>query len=277
VTPPGELLARGATADVHAWTDGWVLKLFHSAHDAAYVAEEARVAAAVARWARSAPACRVPSVGSCVEWQGRIGLVYERIAGLPMTERVLQPGQAIERWACLLAELHAAVHAAPPLAELPLQRDRWRWQIESASALPVASRRAALLALEAMPARPLGLCHGDFRPGNVLVGDSGAPAVIDWHDASRGDAHADVARTVLLLRWADPAGVPPGLSADAYRRLRGAFEHAYLERYVELRPDDTARRRVQQWLPIVLAARLAESITQDERELLLRTCAADLA
>ena len=47
------------------------------------------------------------------------------------------------------------------------------------------------------------LCHGDFNPSNIIVGDDGKLYVIDWVHASQGNASADVARTYLLLSLKD--------------------------------------------------------------------------
>ena len=61
------------------------------------------------------------------------------------------------------------------------------------------------MALEALNGLPDGdrLCHGDFHPGNCIIGDDGM-RVIDWPNAYAGDPDADVARTLLTLRVGDP-------------------------------------------------------------------------
>jgi aminoglycoside phosphotransferase (APT) family kinase protein len=46
------------------------------------------------------------------------------------------------------------------------------------------------------------LLHGDFWAGNLLWRDDEIVAVIDWEEASTGDALADVATTRLDLLWA---------------------------------------------------------------------------
>ena len=43
------------------------------------------------------------------------------------------------------------------------------------------------------------VCHGDFNPSNVIVGDDGQLYVCDWAHATRGSPAADVATTYLLF------------------------------------------------------------------------------
>ena len=52
--------------------------------------------------------------------------------------------------------------------------------------------------LEGMP-KHNKVCHGDFRPSNVIISEDGTPYVIDWSHATQGNASADAARTYLLL------------------------------------------------------------------------------
>jgi aminoglycoside phosphotransferase (APT) family kinase protein len=70
-------------------------------------------------------------------------------------------------------------------------------KIRDAKPLPENLRDAALKALETMPDGDR-LCHGDFHPGNILLGRSG-PVIIDWIDSSIGSPLADAARTSIML------------------------------------------------------------------------------
>ena len=56
--------------------------------------------------------------------------------------------------------------------------------------------------LDGMP-KHTKLCHGDFDPSNIIVGNDGKWYVVDWVHASQGNASADVARTYLLLSLKD--------------------------------------------------------------------------
>ena len=92
------------------------------------------------------------------------------------------------------------------------------------------------------------LCHGDFNPSNIIVGDDGKLYVIDWVHASQGNASADVARTYLLLSLKDKK------KAELYMDL-------FCEK------TGTEKRYVQGWLPIVAAAQLAYK-RPEEKDLL---------
>jgi tRNA A-37 threonylcarbamoyl transferase component Bud32 len=56
--------------------------------------------------------------------------------------------------------------------------------------------------LEGMP-RHNKLCHGDFRPSNIIITPQKIPYIIDWSHVTLGNASADVARTYLLYLLAD--------------------------------------------------------------------------
>ena len=101
---------------------------------------------------------------------------------------------------------------------------------------PLRRVRAILTSITAAPS-DIAVCHGDFHPLNVLVDlsiDADAMTVIHWTDATIDDRHADLARTITLLRVAAVAGgsrverlllrvIGPLLASNylrAYKRIR---------------------------------------------------------
>ena len=82
------------------------------------------------------------------------------------------------------------------------------------------------------------VCHGDFNPSNVIVGEDGQLYVCDWAHATQGSPAADVATTYLLfaLNSKDQA-------------------EAYLELYCDR--ADMPMQVVRQWTSIVAASELA--------------------
>jgi aminoglycoside phosphotransferase (APT) family kinase protein len=252
---PGPLLASGASADVHAWGERRVVKLYTAGVPEAAARREAELANAARRAGAPAPAAfEVVSVG------GRHGVVFERIDGPTLLSVLLnRPDQAAHA-ASTLAALHADLHARHG-GGLPPLHERVAHRIAACSLLPPDVRdRVAAIAAALPPGH--ALCHGDFHPGNVIVGSSG-PSVIDWYDAACGPAEADLARTLLLIEHADL----PGGSSPAVERLRAALRDAYLRDYHAARTIDAAR--LGAWIVVAAAARLVESRSAGERTRLL--------
>lgn len=251
----GQRIAEGRTAEIYAWEEGRVLKLFREWVSAEAVEQEAR--ATRAAYAAGLP---VPSVGEVREVERRLGIVLGRVEGPSMAERALSKPWGLRRWARLLAELHAEIHSRQRVEGLPAQRDRLRRSIES-PVVPPEVRKRALAALEAMPEGE-AICHGDFHPHNVIMGRAG-PVIIDWIDAACGSPTADVARTwVLLQERAHTAAGIPWWRRRAIRR----FCDAYCARYFDLRP--ARRGQFTEWRAIVAAARLSEEIPGTRKWLL---------
>ena len=90
--------------------------------------------------------------------------------------------------------------------------------------------------------------------------------VIDWANASRGVPQSDYARTMLLLKQADPL---PGTS-PFFRALiaagRSLFARTYARTYRQRTHDPL--NLVDSWAIVHAAARLAEGITAEEPSLI---------
>jgi aminoglycoside phosphotransferase (APT) family kinase protein len=256
MTHIGAPIARGRTAEVFAWQDGQVLKLFYDWVPPIWVETETKASRTV--YEAGLPA---PAVEGVVEADSRRGIVFERVEGPSMLAEWKSKPWVLVRSARQLAELHAAIHALPG-AGLPAYRERLEGSIRAAQALPAHLKDAALSALARLPDGD-ALCHGDFHPDNVIVTARG-PIIIDWMTAVRGNPLADVARTSLLLC---KAALPPGTRGrwivEAGRRLYHAI---YLRRYLQLHP--ASREDIAAWRLPTLAARLNENIAAEQAQLL---------
>jgi len=249
-------IALGFTAEIYAWKNGQVLKLFNQGCSRATLETEAELTSMA--YAAGIP---VPAVGEILELEGRYGLVYERIDGLSMLQALVKQPWKFVVFARQLAVLQAAMHKIR-VPEMLSQRDRLAGKIRRARLLSENLRQAALEALDQLP-QDDKLCHGDFHPGNILLAGRG-PVIIDWIDASRGNPLMDVARSTLLFGGGP---IPPGTpGAPMIRLLRRWFYLVYIRRYGELYPFD--RKQLSKWIPVAAAARLDENITMDEGRLL---------
>jgi len=75
---------------------------------------------------------------------------------------------------------------------------------------------------------PACIIHLDFHPLNLTTDGHQVTGVLDWANVALGDARADLARTVTLLRLA-PA--PPGSPTLLVGVLRGVLEVAWRKGY----------------------------------------------
>jgi len=249
-------IAIGFTAEVYAWKDGQVLKLFNQGKSERTVEKEARLARIV--YSSGLP---VPAVGEVVKIGERFGLEYERVIGTSMLQLFLSKPWRVDFYARMLAELQADMHTRS-LPEMPSLRDNLLRKIKNAGLLSESLRQAALTALDNLPEGDK-LCHGDFHPGNILLTRRG-PVIIDWIDASRGSPILDVARSTLLFGGGP---LPPGIPARwLVKLLRDRFYRIYLKRYFQLNPNDS--QQLLHWIPVVAAARLDENVHFDEPRLL---------
>lgn len=177
---PAELLARGRAADVFAAGPGRVLRRYREGEGGETGAE-----AAVMEHARR-HGFPVPAVHEARERD----LVMERVEGPTMLADLARRPWRVGRHGQTLAELHRRLHAIP-----------------APDGLPAPFGRGEQLA------------HFDLHPDNVLLSPRG-PVVIDWSNASRGDAHDDVALTwVILATSVVPGPLPFRLVARAGRDL----------------------------------------------------------
>jgi uncharacterized protein (TIGR02172 family) len=251
----GACIGQGRTAEIFAWGDRQVLKLFRAGWPADKVVREAAIARAV-----YAAGVAVPAVGELVEVDGRAGLIYERIDGPSLDMLLLSRPWLIGRWARQFAEVHVAMHArvAP---ELPSQRQQLEWKIHAAAPLTPDLRDSALAALARLPTGDV-VCHGDFHPGNVLLSVRG-PVVIDWENVTHGHPLADVARTSLLLRMGY-LHVPPRHRL-LIRAGSALFHGLYVRWYARL--AHIMWQALSAWRLPVAAARLEEDIREEQAQL----------
>jgi aminoglycoside phosphotransferase (APT) family kinase protein len=149
---------------------------------------------------------------------------------------------------------------------LPSQRQKLAAQIQSATRLSDKEREAALTALTRLP-EDNKLCHGDYHPGNILMSSRG-PVVIDCADASQGNPHADVARTLLLLQTAEPDVFQDVELKKAIRRLIQSFPvDVYFKRYRQF--QSLSQEQLDAWRLPLAAARLEEGLSLIEENRLL--------
>lgn len=190
----------------------------------------------------------VPAVKEVVEIDGKWALVMEYVEGTTLEELMDKNPEKLEYYMEQFVDLQLEVHSHKSTLVNKL-KDKLTRQINSLKIIDATTRYELLARLEGMP-KHTKLCHGDFNPTNVVVGEDGKLTVIDWAHVTQGNASADAAMTYLLFALKDQD------KADLYMNL-------YCKK------SDTARQYVQKWLPIVAASQLTKD-NELEKEFLMR-------
>jgi Ser/Thr protein kinase RdoA (MazF antagonist) len=236
---------------IHSYGRGAVVKVPRPSTPDSWIVYEAQYAEAVR--AVGAPAPRLLGVERIA---GRAASVWERVEGLSMWQQVVDRPDHSAPLGRLLADIQNQLFGLVAPVTLPRQRDRLTSKIRRTVALVDASlgRAVAMLPPETGAAR---VCHGDLHPSNVILRDGGW-VIVDWFDASRGDAVADVARSLLTL-LSEGAALPPHL-AGADRAALGVLADAYLERMRDHRDID--HDLLARWQAVGAIARIAEGVSR---------------
>jgi aminoglycoside phosphotransferase (APT) family kinase protein len=250
----GARIGEGRTAEIYAWGDNQVLKLFRSDVPEDWVLYEGRIARLAYEAGANAPAIST----DIVEVDGRNGLIYDRVNGVSMVHQLTQKPWLVWKMGRLMAELHAAMHRTTS-NELPAQYDRLCRSIQAAPHLSDDDKARVVAYLDTLPAGN-AVCHGDFHPDNIILTANGA-VILDWMNAARGNPLGDVARTSLML---SSKALPPGIhavKAFVIQRLRRIMHSVYIHRYCVL-TGITLEQIDAWWLPVA-ASRLWERIPEE--------------
>ena len=146
-------------------------------------------------------ALNVPKILGVSVVDGKWSILKEYVEGKTLQQLMDENPDKLEEYMEGMVDLHLLIHkqACPLLNKLKEKTIR---ALKSVEQLDDSTRYELMTRLDGMP-KHTKLCHGDFNPTNIIVGDDGKWYVIDWVHASQGNASADVARTYLLLSLKD--------------------------------------------------------------------------
>ncbi|MCQ2502889.1 MAG: phosphotransferase [Saccharofermentans sp.] len=252
------LIGQGNTSEILEYSDDVVLKLFREGFPFDAIEREWLSTTALQERFED-----TPKALELVRYNGRFGILYERIFGNDMMNIALTQPLRQKEYGEILADIHLKMHEVnvplPDTIHQKLSRD-----ITAGIGLTDEEKQKVLAILESKPNK-FFLCHFDFHPGNVMVTED-RYYVIDWMTCCSGDPAADVARFILLMTYGEP------LYADSARRLlitagMNKIRKSYLERYIT--ESGIEREEIKSWLVPVAAARLSEMLTDHEREILV--------
>ncbi len=169
-----------------------------------------------------------------------------------------------------LVQLHAVDWEAAgltigkPTGYLERQLRRWAglWEVNATRELNLVVELGERLAATMPESPPSTVVHGDYRLGNVMVGNR-APArlvgILDWEMATIGDPLADLG--YLVVSWSEPGADPHPLLLTTVTQRPGFPTRAELiNRYAERTGRDTSALDWYQAFALWKAAVFCEAI-----------------
>ncbi|GEN51028.1 phosphotransferase family protein [Alkalibacterium pelagium] len=234
----GGPIASGNTADVYRSGED-IIKVFKDFLPDTEAEKEARKQRTAYSLLRN-----VPEVKEVTRTDGRQMIRMAYVEGKTLGEDFLSNPDKIEDLLLLSVKEQVRVqsYSVEGIEHMKVKLAR---QIGEANGIEETCRKNLLDKLSNMP---MGnqLCHGDFHLFNVIQTEKGC-MIIDWVDATAGSPKADACRSYLLY-----------LSYDRQ------IAQKYLDLYCS--KSGVEKASVLEWLPILAAARLTESVPDKDRE-----------
>lgn len=259
--PRMKLIGQGNTSEIFEWNNNTILKLYHNEMPNDLCVHEFEITKYVYEHLKI-----TPKPIEIINIDGRIGAVYEKLNGKTMLNMMLLKPWNISKYSKMLANYHITMqkNAKGDIQTLTV-KEKLKQDIESVSLLSIREKELIYKYLGALPDGDT-ICHFDFHPDNIMV-SSNQFYVIDWMTGCVGDPLSDIARTALILNYAEIPRVPFFINV-----MIGVFQKSvyriYLREYLRLTGTDISD--IQKWELPIAAARLCECIPKGESRRLVR-------
>jgi|SRR5690625_5058926 len=266
----GRMIGEGGTSDVYEWGNNKVIKLAKPNTNKTALQREYENNLAVWKLGLS-----VPQPFAIVECDYRPGIVFERIYGPTLKERLFEnmmqemnEDQPKMDWsdiryiARFLSEIHQLSHQ-----DIPSQRDSLKWQIRSVDYLTEKEKKQVIGVLESLPIKHQ-ICHGDPNPNNILM-SNGKLVLIDWNDSTSGNPEADIAEFILMITYTILPLDTPQEVVNFFDSIRETIIQVFMEEYTLV--TGTTYDEVDFWIVPIAARKLsADAISEEEKQLLIQ-------
>lgn len=262
----GKRIGQGNTAEIFEWGNNHILKLYRHGLSDQLCIHEYEITKFVWNQLKIAP-----EPIEIVTIEGRIGAVYERLTGDTMLRLLLSKPWKLKYYAKLLAKHHFHIHKKATLDTISV-KEKLKRDITHVGSLTEEEKQLLYSYMESLPDGDC-LCHFDFHPDNLMIsGDKNY--VIDWMTACIGDPNSDVARTSLMLNYAEIPRVP-WLVKVWIKLFQNRIYKVYIKEYLLVSGANISD--IQKWELPLAAARLCEWIPEAESEKLLHMVKQELA
>ena len=188
-----------------------------------------------------------------------------------MLELMAKMPWMIFRYARQMAGLHAQIHSIET-DSIPEQKQSLEFFIKRIENISNEEKEIILSYLNSLEIKKF-LCHGDFHPDNVLI-SGGKPYIIDWMTAVSGNPEADLARSIVMLKYGKLPPQVPFLTRTLLYTFKSLYCNLYVKYYREL--TGISMDAVEKWFLPVAAARLNEYLFDKEKKALVKLIKRDI-
>lgn len=189
----------------------------------------------------------IPRILEVIRHDRNWAISYDFVKGRTLLRWMEEEPEALDDQILFFAELQARIHRTKA-DSLSKMKDLFSDAIEKA---PLEKDLKGVLQ-KGLGKKKVSsfLCHGDFVPSNVIIGEDKKPFVIDWASAFAGDPLADAAITYLLarIRMGD--------------KLASAYRKAYLEKSAKQDGE------LEEWIPYAAVFLMSFANEAERNELL---------
>ena len=215
------LVAHGGQAEIYDYGDGKVLRVAKRPQDFDRIRYEYSVYSILAESGIS-----VPRAYELVTVDGAPAIIMDKVAGSTMMSGIARNPLQLTTRARELARLHLGLREFNVASGLTPTKSKAEFCINHSQILSDHTKQTVLEVLKGLPDGD-ALCHGDFHPGNIIC-NGGKNYIIDWVGASRGDFHADMAHTYILLRVVPRVPHVSGIMHFMQKRVGRSMADHYL-------------------------------------------------
>jgi thiamine kinase-like enzyme len=259
----GEVIGKGREAGVLYWGNNRVLKLFYKDFPRELIDYQFKLDALIGK---IFPNC--PKAFEKIGEKDRIGIVYEYIEGIILTEFMGRKIKTVGKGMRMLAEIHVDMHKCQ-IKDILSQKNTFTLAINKTDLLDDEQKKEIIKYIEKLP-DDNKICHGDLHPENLMVSKNKL-YIIDWSNAYSGNPIGDVARTYYVLKY----GLAPSDESTLkknfivrffFKKIKSLVAKTYIKHYIKL--TGISLEEIKKWDLAIYAARLREPVPLEYENLL---------
>lgn len=267
----GSMIGEGGNSEVFEWENNQrIIKLAKS--NITKVSLQHEFNNTLTAWNLGLP---VPKPFEIIEINNRPGLVFERIHGETLKERLFKRlliqedvNQPIfdSNDVRLTAHLLSQVHHLSSSKLIP-QRPHLKQQICKVDYLNEAEKDSVIKLIDKLPIKN-NFCHGDPNPGNIILRNDEL-VFIDWMDTTSGNPETDIAEYIVMIKFTILPPETPLLLVKLFDSIREDIIKTFMDEYTLL--TGTTYAEIEPWIAPIAARKLSsDAISEAEKQLLLK-------